>query len=248
MTFNIASFNEGSFNLLDSAIILALFTALLYYVNWCFTQSYFARLGINSISIPLDSSFSNSMPAIVVIVGIIVLFYFTLTFRKSEEVNRSRFFVAISNIFLLIVSVLSFGLAIVKFQVIIQFFAGILFLSLFLVLIYCKEGMPSIWGNNLKGKLFVILVLIAAVTYSASLIGIIQATRTIQGEFEGSTIIDFNLSNPNLTELNGQELILIAHDDEKYYVTPLETNLSQTPTIYIVPDSEVELATMRRIS
>lgn len=239
--------------LLESGILIALFTALLFFVSWCYQKSYFERIGIksNAINFTLDSYFSFSLPAIGTCLAIILILYICLTVDIKNK--NERISIAYSHSLFLLLTVLCFWLAYNEYKLnhlfypfILWIFGGFLTIGCFIYYVYKKKGLRSIWDEE-DGKLVIIILLVCTVSLAAFINGDIQATRTIQGETRNSIFIDFQFINSNLTELNGKELILITHLEEKYYVTPLDKNASQYPTVYIIPDSQVELVTMNRI-
>lgn len=252
---NILELKQQDFiKLLESGILIALLMALLFFVNWCFFKAYYTRLGISPelIILPLDTSLSISMSAIVVGVVIIGAFFYSII----EGINKNdRFSIASSNYLVLFVAGQALWFTYISFSInswilldILYFIGSLSFFGYFLWFIYKKKEFKFLWDTEENGKLFVVILLISSLALTGFITGNIQATRTIQGELQGSNIVNFYLSNPNFSELKDKQLICISHFEEKYYVTPLEKNAPISPTIYVIPDNQVELVIMKRIT
>lgn len=95
--------------------------------------------------------------------------------------------------------------------------------------------------------------MIAAIAISISFyistdIGEDSAEKLIEGDLPHLSTINFclNESSPIFEEMGGKELILIIHQEGKYYIVNKQKPAPENPKVYIIPDDQIKFASIIR--
>jgi hypothetical protein len=224
---------------LQPALLIALITAISYYIGYSYTSGYLGRLGIKHEFIEFTATYYFLKSIIGVTIGFIILFF--IWFYKRSDTQNKIFRSALDNIFSLIVA------AILIYQGILEENNSLFILSAFLILFY----FISVYDKsiiNFKSNPFAIIgigfICISLMSSIASFFGRNDAISTIEGRGIGITFIKIK-TKANIDILdNTKNFILIMHNDKKYYIIEKRTPASLNPLIYVIPDDQVELVVL----
>jgi hypothetical protein len=226
---------------LQPALLIALITAMSYYIGHSYTSGYLSRLGIKHEFIEFPTTYYFLKSLIGVTFGIISIYF--MWFYKRSDTQSKTLRSALDNIFYLILA------AILIYQGISEDNYSLLALSGFLVLFY----FISVYNKlriNIKSNPFIIigicLICISLMSSFASFFGRNHARLTIEGRGVDITFIKIK-TKTKLTDIdNNNNLILIMHNDKKYYLVNQENPAPLKPLIYIIHDDQVEFVVLNR--
>jgi hypothetical protein len=230
-------FNIDKF--LQPALLIALITVISYYIGHSYTSGYLGRMGIRHEFIEFPTTYYFLQSIIGVFFGIITI-YFILFFKRSDNQSKTLRS-ALDNLFCLIVA------AIFIYQGILEGNYSLFLLSAFLILFY----FISIYTKviiDLKYNKFAIIgvcfICIGLMSIFASSSGRNHARLTIEGRGGDITFITIK-TKANFDNLdNKKKLILIMHNDKKYYITEQKKPAPLNPCVYVVPDEQIELVVL----
>jgi hypothetical protein len=224
---------------LHPALLIALITAISYYIGHSYTSGYLSRLGIKHEFIEFPTTYYFLKSIIGVTFGIIVIFF--MWFYKRSDTQSKTLRSALDNIFYLI------GAAILIYQGISEDNYSLLALSVLLILFYFISVYNKLiidWKSNPFAIIGICFICIGLMSGFASFFGRNHAILTIEGRGVEITFIKIK-TKVNLDNLdNKKNLILIMHNDKKYYITEQKMPAPLNPYVYVVPDDQVELVVL----
>lgn len=233
---------------MESALIVTLLTAAVYFIGYGYYDSFFARLALpdRTLNLPiviyLREAFWHCF-----FFSFIAMFSFLGANKKPDS-----FFTALR------------GNSIVLFFFLISIFYILRTSDSWHYWIFLIGSIPiliSIIRYSKKNKSLAHYIYtgdwikrfgfvggaIFIVFYLASLMGDIHAKKLIQGELHKSLSVSFKMKNGK-SFMPKKKLILIMNFNGKYYLTEKNDNPPLHSTVYIVPESEVALAEIKRIN
>lgn len=229
---------------LQPALLIALTTAFCYYIGYSYVSAYFARLGIHDNIIDLPSSYYIMKSLFGIMIGLIIVYFLWVHKRNDMQNKRLRSFKENSIILVLAIPLI--------YQAITDHNYYLLGIGLFMIIIYClsvyeNRFYTSIWeSRGFIGKSILIMVAISIMSSLSSFFGRHHAKLTIEGYGVGITFIKIK-TKTKITDIdNNNNLILIIHNDKKYYLVNQENPAPLNPFIYVIPDDQVEFVVLNK--
>jgi hypothetical protein len=237
----------------ESGVLLTISVIGCYIIGYFYVSAIFGRFGIslNLINLPFTNYLTMSVLAIMLAFLICVMFIF---FNEIPCDNKICCFFA--NIPLLIYGVvcilftqslsqrfselfdsnLYFGLILIGLGLIIGFVYTI-YIRYFLFRIVSSDS-ETLKTFKKSAAIFILLISLAILSMY---LGYSYGTNVIEGDPHSATSIQLYLTK-DIANISGNEMILIAHSDEKYYVINKEKPAPTYPKIFVISDSDVKLA------
>ncbi|HVE55998.1 MAG TPA: hypothetical protein VNB22_04165 [Pyrinomonadaceae bacterium] len=241
------------FRFIEPASILTLMIGAIYYIGSSYFDSYFNRLGINHLSVELPTAvyLKHGYLATLLLWGVGAALYASHSQYKNKSGKQFKWLVIFA--FNLILPTVFLAVAYDSFVRYFGFSVFLIFTLLVLIavifLTYQKKPITGIFNAHPIMRTFVLILLaFAFLTFTAFTFGRIAGTRTIEGNHNlEPAFIKFQWKETPLTELEGKRLILILHNDDKYFVVEHQNPAPENPRVYIVPDDVVKLAEISTI-
>lgn len=97
--------------------------------------------------------------------------------------------------------------------------------------------------------LFSFMILFLLISFCSSLfVGDYHAKSLVEGEIGDLYMINFSWKENPPKEIEGKELMLIIHQESKYYVVNRQKPAPEYPEVYIIPDDQIKFAVMKKKS
>jgi len=242
--------------ILESALIVALFTGALYMIGFSYFDSFFRRLSLPhmSLSLPLDIYLRTALAPCLAF-SLVVLFSFWDAHKKPESLLtalRGNFVPLFICLVGLIYVTRTVNSSWVRWSYI------ILFSIIVILMIFACRKHNSFAHRIYKGDWFLRAFSFISFTgmgyIVAALWGDVDAKALIQGH--PSEFSTFSINRPHIISLTlkggkkflpKKKLILIMHYGGKYYLVEKNSNPPEHPTVYILSESDVEFATIDRV-
>ncbi len=247
-------------NLPESGVLLTITVIGSYIIGYFYVTAFFGRMGLSTSLVNLPFTDFLTKSSLAILISFLICFFY-ITFNELPLTNRICCFFA--NITILI-----FGVVSILFTQILsprinsnldQFFiyflwiAGIGGLILFGYLIYKSKFFFRITLSTSKlstsekeffiifMKFFMLGSLLMSLSCFSMYLGYTQGTNVIEGDPHSAVSIQLYLDN-DVGNISGNEMILIARSDEKYFIINREKPAPPYPKIYVVDNSQVKLA------
>lgn len=229
----------------EPAFLTAFITASLYFVGYGYYTAYFSRFSVplKFINIGIIDYMTLGFLPVVLLSIFIVIF-----FGVWSHVPKNFFEAFLGNLLPIILILITCGEAILINDDIYMkyFFLGVaLILVLFLIYISCqKESMAYfVHESGFILKIGLMLIIIGGLFSLSAFLGDHNANNFIHGK-DDRLEIQLSLKDKMNTQLHDKTFILIMLQDNKYYISEINKNVSEYPILYIIPTDEVEMATV----
>jgi len=127
-------------------------------------------------------------------------------------------------------------------------FASSILLILYIFLSVRKINLIIVTLNILKrAELLGFILILMIFILAAALLGSYHAKKLGEGTLSDVIGIEFKTKR-TFTEIDNKKLILILHNEGKYFVVEKQNPLPEYPNVFILPDEQVEFAIMKRIN
>ena len=234
--------------LLEPVIIIALVTGVLYFIGYYYYRSYFSRLS-------LPDTVLNFPTAVYMREALIYCFAFAglvlPSFLNADKKPQTFRQAAIGNLPLLAMGVLGIIYSVRIYhnwiELIFLLFGAIVILVNFLILSKHHISITHyFYRSSWSMRLIFLVPLVLAICLLASYFGQVHATKLIEGSLRNSMIITLELKDGTIFQ-EGKQLILIMHNNGKYYVAERQTRAPKYPPVYVISDNQIAIATIKRI-
>jgi hypothetical protein len=228
---------------LERATILTISIGALYYLGWLQVDSYLRRIGINHLSLNLPTT--HYLRQGYLAVSITLLFVNLFSSQEQPAPKNKRDALLINLILLpLLIFVLFPNSSLSRQQYYFNLFVlGIVILPL-VVATFRRQSVfhipPSL---NLIHRILLLLFVFALLSVRAMNEGDLRGKKAIEGNSSEVSGITFVWNNEIPADIEGKQLILILHHEDKYYVVERASPAPVHPRVYIVPDDIVKYAT-----
>jgi len=169
-----------------------------------------------------------------------IIFIYFIWFYKRNDIHNNTLRSALDNSFSLIFagSFIYQGISENNFFLLV---AGIILLLFYFISVYNKLIIN--WKSNPFAVISICLICISLMSNFASFFGRNHAKLTIEGEGVEITFVKIK-TKTNFDNLDNNKLILIMHNDKKYYITEQKKPAPLNPYIYVVPDDQIEMVVL----
>ncbi len=235
--------------ILQSGLIIAIFTCVSYLWGWHYMDSFFERFGIHHDSFSFPPVFYLNKSFFTVIFFAMILI-FSMDSKKGSPLTIPKAFRENSIIFVF----LAIGLfKAIKFPPsinAIMVLANSVILIVFFIVLSCKrKSIISIFKNAKPLLLFIGFFFIVNLGLLIGReLGNEHARRTIDGTLNGLSSISFETSNSSITKLNEKELIFIYYYDDSYYLIEKEKPAPEFPKVFIVSKEKINYAIFQKLN
>ena len=235
---------------IEPATIVTLLACALYFIGWFYLEGYFNRLGIHqdSLELPVIFYFRKAILPVLTFTG---LFYWMVLGVKKDIKTRLDAFLGNIPLFLLAFFFMYYlitGYNQKNSVLILLTFLGFIIMFIeAIVLSWRKSSFSHMLLKKPLNRIIFYFILLMIASIGAGVIGDIHATKTIEGTLATSSSINYTWIGDLPAELEGKELVLILYYQERYYVTVRQNPAPKYPNIYIIPDDQIALATIKRI-
>lgn len=235
---------------IEPATIVTLLACAVYFIGWFYLEGYFNRLGIHldSLELPVMFYFRKAFLPVLAFTG---LFYWMALCVKKDIKTRLDAF--LGNIPLFLLAFFSMYYSIIAYNlknselILLTFLTFIIIFIESIILTWRKISISHIFLKKPLNRIIFYFLIILIASIGAGVLGDIHATKTIEGTLATSSSINFTWIGDLPAELEGKELVFILYYQEKYYVTVRQNPAPKYPNIYIIPDDQIALATIKRI-
>lgn len=240
--------NSDFGRLLDSALLIAITTGLMFYWGYSYYNGYYERLSYGQ-PLPLDSAPRYVLKTATVLLGGMYIVFNSSPYLKHIHPNpKSRSEALNANGFVLVALL---GLLIWSATNFFDWFL-VIFLSVILASVIgftlLKLAVLHLWDRDGRTANLIILIglgiLLGQLVFSTQ--GRVEATKLIEGSWEHGSTISFEMRD-YLSPFDGERFALVEHRDGDYYVTEIANPAPKKPKLFIVPDSEIRSATIERM-
>jgi hypothetical protein len=232
---------------LEPALIITFLTVSTYFMGWLRAESYFGRLGISSSFIEFPTAYyvKESFPALAMgLASCVILFplaLITKNIRLRTFIENSALLVTAA---IIMYSDLKGDTGIPNRMAILSF---VVFSSLYVFTSVRKWSViREFIAYGLLARLSLIVSFVVALAIFSSALGHYQAERLLDGSLKNITWIQIKTSKPVPEVDNEYPLLLILHNENKYYVTKRVDPIPKFPIVYIIPDDQVEFAILSK--
>jgi hypothetical protein len=228
----------------EPALIIAALTAELYVVGYESVASFFTKLGYNHTSLDLPTDFYLSFSIIPIS---IIFFVIAIPYVVNDSWGQhTRLLKLVWQLPFIFTAVAFAYQAARRFPNSISYFLGFLALDICaIVVIFLRQNYTLrdfILNSTLRFRITLVLMFFVLSFFLAQIWGEVSATRLIEADI--STVgIEFKWKNQPPPELQGKDLILVMHRDQKYYAVAHEDPAPEHPKFYTIPDDLVDLVT-----
>lgn len=237
------NYNLGKF--VESALLIAIFTAVFYCFGWAHTDGFLRRLGLTNKLIEFSNTYyiMDSYLGI----GLALLFYFVGHYGTGNIENR-KLQAFRRNIFILFYALVILFLS---FQddakEMFYFLVGFSILSVGIYL-FTSINQYDLLPNSLIGKFGLGIIIFLSSLVGVAILGMYHAKYTIEGKLSTVTQIQLK-TKQDIPQINLEnKYILLFHNDNKYFITKQENIAPEFPIVYIIPDDEVEFAIINKLN
>ncbi len=245
---NLPEPTKTALNFLEPATILTLMIGAVYFLGWTYMDGYFRRVGINHLSLNLSTTYYLQQGYLAATAFLVLLNVFHLyrdeSAKKDVEVKRVEAFVPNLSILIVIV-LLFFPYPRVSPHSFIYFLMTIIPVLLILAIsTWRKSSIFHIFSKlSWLGRFFITLFIFSLLTLHALNRGARDGKWAVEGKGSGGTsLVSFVWKDTSPTELEGKQLILIIHDQERYYVVERVDPAPDYPYVFIIPDDMLKYA------
>jgi hypothetical protein len=140
----------------------------------------------------------------------------------------------------------SFFLSKAVWPFIVMFF---LFLVLYFIIIYKEIDLKENQNRYFSISTIMVLIIILFLLISSNMacyFGEQHGKRLVEGEKNDVFMINFSWKENPPKDIEGKELILIIHQDGKYYVVNKQKPAPEYPEVYIIPDDQIKFAIIKK--
>jgi len=232
-------------------LILALVTAFFYFVGRGYYWAFFRRLSLSSIDLnfPITSYFMVAIPPCLMIFVLSIISFHGAKKRPTtffQALRGNLVFIALfvfAIIFLLrIWENWFYTVVIVQGLICVVGFVLYSIRHRSTANLFYRHLWPYSWLWRIVWSIGGMLCL----SLFAAFMGDTDATKLIEGTLASSSEITLELKSTNIN-LQSKSLILVYHHNGNYYVVEKSKPAPKRPRVYIIPDSQVKMATLRRI-
>lgn len=241
------SFNLKKF-LGESAVFIAIVTAILYFVGSGYYESFFNRLSIplKFINIQMiDYMITGIIP--ILLLGLFVAHFFHVWSREPRnrwEAFEGNLCIIILAILLLVSTILYKNhMFILPTRII-----AVSSILMFIYKIYKNESEAyEIYQSSWFTKLTYLIALILALYIIAGFIGNHDAENLIQGQ-DNTLEVQLSLKDKADTQFQNKTFIFVMQLDNSYYIIEKNETIPEYPKLYIIPTDQVAVATIHRVN
>ena len=101
--------------------------------------------------------------------------------------------------------------------------------------------LPTFTDKMLNIFIFLVICFLIS-TY----LGEYHAKNLVEGDTDQLFIINFSWKENSPKEIEGKELMLIIHQEGKYFVVSKQKPAPEYPEVYIIPDDQIKFAVMKK--
>ncbi|MBD2102839.1 hypothetical protein [Leptolyngbya sp. FACHB-261] len=234
---------------IEPAAITTIVVAATYYIGKTYISAYYSRLGLDVNSLDFPTSFYVQQSALPVLVGVIAIYL--SFFLKGKYKNRRREALSgnilpfLAGFLILYVASQEIGADRVRY-----FSIAVIVLSATTLLTYLGVSFFQSIKTSFLFRLSALVSIFALFVLSAQILGNNSATNLIGGKYEEITRVRFVWdATPPPQELNSDLILLMQHKGNYYVVKQQSLDVQKSgifPEIYIVPESKIRFAIIRR--
>ena len=240
--------HKHNIRLFEPAIIIALVTGALYLIGYIYHESFFSRLSLPNriLNLPTAVYLREAF--------VYCLLFVTLglpSFIDADKRPRT-FLQALKG------NLLGMAFAALGTIYIIRTYSNWtdlrrLFLIPIPVLVTClalakrRISMAhSVYKGSWLTRIWFAALAIVFTSSLAAVFGDIHATKLIEGSLHNSMVISLEFKDgTNFQE--GKQMIFIMHHNGKYYMVERQFKAPKHPSVYIISDDQIAIATVKRI-
>lgn len=235
--------------LIEPATILALTIGAVYYLGWNYVDGYCQRIGLNHESMDFPTPYYVRYGFLSILSSWVVI---SPIFLQGVTNPKSRLKALLVNIPILITGVLIILFAKLGSTSKLQAYMGFLYFSfvvLILIVLYLVWEVKTfgLYSDHPAVRLAIIFLLYLYITPIAVALGENKGKALIEGETYDALAINFVWESDPIMEVECNDMILLLHKGEKFYVVKKEKPAPAFPTVFIVPDSLVKYTSLKRI-
>lgn len=246
------------FGYIESAVVIAFASAILYWLGYLYIAGFVFRLGIDLASLNFPTEFylrsgiiSISNLVLFAVLGVIGdhLFRWGIKFLPKQS-NANLILTAPSteafsrNLPFLFCCGEAIRMSLTFYSV-----PDLWAVLCVVVLIYCSWKGQTLVMELVKrawpGRLIIIFLFFLTTMIYSMQYGESAAIALIEKRRSPATI-EFKWKNASPQEIQGKELILVFHQDGKYFVVPFSSSAPKYPQTYVIPDDQIEFAMTHR--
>jgi len=237
--------NYNLSKILESALVIAVVTAMFYFFGWAYTDGFLHRIGLSSRLIEFSTTYYIKDSYLGVFFAILL---YGVSYHLTKDVKNLTTKVFLRNIFILILGLFFFFLAFnggIK-----ELFWFLIIFGFILIVVYISISVKQfeLLPNSLKGKITLGLLILFLSSVIAWIIGHYHAEQAIEGKSVGVPQIQLK-AKQDIPQMNSEsKYILLFHNDNKYFITKQEFVAPESPVVFVIPDDEVEFVILNKLS
>lgn len=234
--------------LLDSALLVAIATGLMFYWGYSYYEGFYGRLSFGR-NIPLDSAPKYVVTTANIVVGAFFTVAVARPYMRYIHANpRTRVEAFDANGFILFFVI---GLMVWSgtrfFDWVVITALGVLVLLIILATL-ARMSVLHIWDKDSRtvnltfGVVFAIIL--AELLFTTH--GRVDATKLIEGNSNEASTIVFDMRDDS-SQFEGNRYGLVEHREGHYYFVEIADPAPKRPQLFVVADTEVRSAVIRRM-
>ena len=110
---------------------------------------------------------------------------------------------------------------------------------------YFKE-LKNLYFSTFRDKASIILIFLLLSLIISCYLGDQCAKKVVEGEADKVFMINFSWKENPPKDMEGKELILIIHQEGKYYVVNKQKPAPKYPEVYIISDDQIKFAVIKK--
>jgi len=227
---------------LEPATLLTISLGAVYYLGWIQVDSYLRRIGINHHSLNLPSTYYLRQGYLAVSISLILINVVAWNKRPARDTVKDA--ILLNLIPLLLLILMLFPDASLSRQ---QYYFNLAFLVMVLVLLICltvvrKSAVHLLLSPSLFYRFGFALTVFTILGVRAMNVGDLNGKLAVEGRSSEVSGITFVWKDTIAPDIEGKQLVLILHNEGKYYVVERATTAPAHPRVYVVPDDMVKYA------